>query len=222
MIKPVAKGIPDKKAAFAIASDCKRAAGFKKQKSFPGCSHFIQFCALYYALSKHARTFCEGHSPASQAARADAWVLSVVSAPVILNTGAAGYGSQRNAQAGTTYAADGYINIACGNRGKQDTVTDEAGNTAYTGDAPSCLADQKAAARTRPCSRPPRTIPISTTIRSLRALSACIATRTAVTPPPSPSAARRSSCPTARGAASRIPRSLHGAHQRAESPVVSR
>ncbi|MCD7817978.1 MAG: hypothetical protein LUH07_02855, partial [Lachnospiraceae bacterium] len=47
----------------------------------------------------------------------------------------------------TTYAAEGYINVACGNRGKQDTATDEDGNTYYTGDAPSCLVDQKAAAR---------------------------------------------------------------------------
>ncbi len=68
-------------------------------------------------------------------------------APVILNTGAAGYGSQTNQTAQSTYAADGYINAACGNRGKQDTVTSSSGNTAYTGDAPSCLVDQKNAAR---------------------------------------------------------------------------
>lgn len=68
-------------------------------------------------------------------------------APVILNTGAAGYGSQNNSLASATYAAEGYINVSCGNRGKQDTATDEDGNTYYTGDAPSCLADQKAAAR---------------------------------------------------------------------------
>ncbi|MCD8381711.1 MAG: MSCRAMM family adhesin SdrC, partial [Clostridiales bacterium] len=37
--------------------------------------------------------------------------------------------------------------VSCGNRGKQDTATDEDGDTYYTGDAPSCLADQKAAAR---------------------------------------------------------------------------
>lgn len=72
---------------------------------------------------------------------------TAATAPVILNTGAAGYGSQMNALAATTYAAEGYINVACGNRGKQDTVTDENGDTYYTGDAPSCLADQKAAAR---------------------------------------------------------------------------
>lgn len=72
---------------------------------------------------------------------------TAATAPVILNTGAAGYGSQNNSLASTTYAADGYINVFCGNRGKQDTVTDEDGNTYYTGDAPSCLVDQKNAAR---------------------------------------------------------------------------
>ena len=68
-------------------------------------------------------------------------------APVILNTGAAGYGNSSNTAAATTYAAEGYINVSCGNRGKQDSYTNEAGETVYTGDAPSCLADQKAAAR---------------------------------------------------------------------------
>ena len=72
---------------------------------------------------------------------------TAATAPIILNTCAAGYGSQNNSLASTTYAADGYINVSCGNRGKQDTATDEEGNTYYTGDAPSCLADQKAAAR---------------------------------------------------------------------------
>ncbi|OUO42815.1 hypothetical protein B5F88_03840 [Flavonifractor sp. An306] len=52
-----------------------------------------------------------------------------------------------NSLASTTYASDGYINVSCGNRGKQDTATDEDGNTYYTGDAPSCLVDQKNAAR---------------------------------------------------------------------------
>ena len=74
-------------------------------------------------------------------------VYTAATAPVILNTGAAGYGSQNNSVASTTYAADGYINVSCGNRGKQDTATDDDGNTYYTGDAPSCLVDQKAAAR---------------------------------------------------------------------------
>ncbi|MCD8224393.1 MAG: hypothetical protein LUC99_06045 [Clostridiales bacterium] len=72
---------------------------------------------------------------------------TAATAPVILNTGAAGYGSSINSTASTTYAEDGYINVACGNRGKQDTATDADGNTYYTGDAPSCLVDQKAATR---------------------------------------------------------------------------
>ncbi len=74
-------------------------------------------------------------------------IYTAATAPVVLNTGAAGYGSQNNSAASTTYATDGYVNISCGNRGKQDTATDEDGNTYYTGDAPSCLVDQKAAAR---------------------------------------------------------------------------
>ena len=74
-------------------------------------------------------------------------VYTAATAPVILNTGAAGYGNAANTLASATYAAQGYINVACGNRGKQDSVTDADGNTVYTGDAPSCLADQKAAAR---------------------------------------------------------------------------
>ena len=74
-------------------------------------------------------------------------VYTANTAPVVINTGAAGYGSQSNSLASTSYAADGYINVSCGNRGKQDTATDADGNTYYTGDAPSCLVDQKAAAR---------------------------------------------------------------------------
>ncbi len=69
------------------------------------------------------------------------------SAPVILNTGAAGYGNSSSTTAATTYAQEGYINVACGNRGKQDSYTNESGETVYTGDAPSCLVDQKAATR---------------------------------------------------------------------------
>ena len=74
-------------------------------------------------------------------------VYTAATAPVIINTGAAGYGSQNNQTASADHAADGYINVSCGNRGKQDTATDSSGNTYYTGDAPSCLVDQKAAAR---------------------------------------------------------------------------
>ncbi len=66
-------------------------------------------------------------------------VYTAATAPVIINTGAAGYGSQSNQTAGSTYAKEGYINIACGNRGKQSTLSDGT----YTGDAPSCLVDQK-------------------------------------------------------------------------------
>jgi len=72
---------------------------------------------------------------------------TAATAPVILNTGAAGYGSSTNTTASATYVAEGYINVACGNRGKQDSYTDGTGATVYTGDAPSCLVDQKAAAR---------------------------------------------------------------------------
>lgn len=75
-------------------------------------------------------------------------IYTAATAPVILNTGAAGYGSSSNRTAGSTYAREGYINVACGNRGKQDAVKDEDGNVLYyTGDAPSCLVDQKNATR---------------------------------------------------------------------------
>ncbi|MDO4865988.1 MAG: hypothetical protein Q4C10_05485 [Clostridia bacterium] len=74
-------------------------------------------------------------------------VYTAATAPVILNTGAAGYGNSTSTAAAATYAAEGYVNVSCGNRGKQDSTTDENGNTVYTGDAPACLADQKAAAR---------------------------------------------------------------------------
>lgn len=70
-------------------------------------------------------------------------VYTAATAPVIINTGAAGYSAQSNQSAGTTYAQEGYINIACGNRGKQSTLSDGT----YTGDAPSCLVDQKNAVR---------------------------------------------------------------------------
>ena len=74
-------------------------------------------------------------------------VYTAATAPVILNTGAAGYGNSSNTTASSAYAAEGYINVSCGNRGKQDSYTNDAGETVYTGDAPSCLVDQKAAAR---------------------------------------------------------------------------
>lgn len=75
-------------------------------------------------------------------------VYTAATAPVIFTTGAAGYGSQYNSSASSSYVSNGYISMACGNRGKQDAVKDDAGNVIfYTGDAPSCLTDQKAAAR---------------------------------------------------------------------------
>ena len=74
-------------------------------------------------------------------------VYSAASSPVIINTGAAGYSAQENQTASSSYAAEGYINVSCGNRGKQSTVTDSDGNTVYTGDAPCCLVDQKNAVR---------------------------------------------------------------------------
>ena len=70
-------------------------------------------------------------------------VYTATTAPVIVNTGAAGYSEQSNQTAGSGYAAEGYINVACGNRGKQSTLSDGT----YTGDAPCCLVDQKNAVR---------------------------------------------------------------------------
>ena len=70
-------------------------------------------------------------------------IYTAATAPVIVNTGAAGYSAQSNQTASSTYAAEGYINVACGNRGKQSTLSDGS----YTGDAPSCLVDQKNAVR---------------------------------------------------------------------------
>ncbi len=74
-------------------------------------------------------------------------VYTAATAPVVITTGAAGYGSQSNSKASTTYCSEGYVSVACGNRGKQDTATDENGDTYYTGDAPCCLVDQKNATR---------------------------------------------------------------------------
>lgn len=84
---------------------------------------------------------------AAQVTSSHGQVYTAATAPVLLNTGAAGYGSSKNTLAATTYASEGYINVSCGNRGKQDTAADEDGNSYYTGDAPSCLVDQKNAAR---------------------------------------------------------------------------
>lgn len=70
-------------------------------------------------------------------------IYTAKTAPVIVNTGAAGYSEQQNKLADSTYAKEGYINVACGNRGKQSVLSDGT----YTGDAPSCLVDQKNAVR---------------------------------------------------------------------------
>ena len=51
-------------------------------------------------------------------------VYTAATAPVIVNTGAAGYSEQQNQNAQTTYAKEGYINVTCGNRGKQSQTTD--------------------------------------------------------------------------------------------------
>lgn len=40
---------------------------------------------------------------------------TAATAPVILSTGATGYGSQSNSLSATTYAADGYNNVFCCN-----------------------------------------------------------------------------------------------------------
>jgi len=66
-------------------------------------------------------------------------IYTAATAPVIVNTGAAGYGEQSNQTASSGYASEGYINVACGNRGKKSTLSDGT----YTGDAPCCLVDQK-------------------------------------------------------------------------------
>ena len=70
-------------------------------------------------------------------------VYTAKTAPVIINTGAAGYSEQQNQTASSVYAKEGYINVACGNRGKQSKLSDGT----YTGDAPLCLVDQKNAVR---------------------------------------------------------------------------
>ena len=72
---------------------------------------------------------------------------TAATAPVIINTGAAGYSAQQNQKASSANAAYGYINVSCGNRGKQSTAMDENGEEYYTGDAPLCLVDQKNAIR---------------------------------------------------------------------------
>ena len=68
-------------------------------------------------------------------------------APVLFETGGAGYSAQANSTASTNYAADGYIYMTAGNRGKQSSYVDDSGNTVYTGDAPDMIVDGKNAIR---------------------------------------------------------------------------
>ena len=83
----------------------------------------------------------------AQITNANGQTYTASTAPVIINTGAAGYSAQENQKASSGNAAYGYINVACGNRGKQSTATDANGEEYYTGDAPLCLVDQKNAIR---------------------------------------------------------------------------
>jgi len=70
-------------------------------------------------------------------------IAVLLSASLVTGLCISGAAADNDQAAGTTYAAEGYINIACGNRGKQSTLSDGT----YTGDAPSCLVDQKNAVR---------------------------------------------------------------------------
>ncbi len=72
---------------------------------------------------------------------------TAATAPIILNTGAAGYSASTTGTAGTGYLSSGYINVACGNRGKSNVAVNAEGQQYYCGDAPYCLVDQKAAVR---------------------------------------------------------------------------
>lgn len=72
---------------------------------------------------------------------------TAATAPIIVNTGAAGYSAGTTGKAGAGYVSYGYINVACGNRGKSLSTVDAAGNQYYCGDAPYCLVDQKACVR---------------------------------------------------------------------------
>ena len=74
-------------------------------------------------------------------------VYTAATAPVLFETGGAGYSAQRSSAASTNYAANGFIYMTAGNRGKQSSYTDENGQTVYTGDAPDMIVDGKAAIR---------------------------------------------------------------------------
>ena len=72
---------------------------------------------------------------------------TAATAPIIVNTGAAGYSAGTTGKAGAGYVGYGYINVACGNRGKSLSAVDANGEKYYCGDAPYCLVDQKACVR---------------------------------------------------------------------------
>jgi hypothetical protein len=72
---------------------------------------------------------------------------TAATAPIIINTGAAGYSAGTTSTAGGSYVAYGYINVACGNRGKSLSAINASGEKYYCGDAPYCLVDQKACVR---------------------------------------------------------------------------
>ena len=74
-------------------------------------------------------------------------VYTAATAPIIVNTGAAGYSAGTTGKAGGSYVSYGYVNVSCGNRGKSLSTIDAAGEKYYCGDAPYCLVDQKACVR---------------------------------------------------------------------------
>lgn len=74
-------------------------------------------------------------------------VYTALTAPVIVNVGSDGFSELANPKAGAKYASEGYINVACGNRGRQSMVLDQDGETTYYGNSPAPLIDQKAAIR---------------------------------------------------------------------------
>lgn len=72
---------------------------------------------------------------------------TAATAPIIINTGAAGYSAGTTSRAGASYVSYGYINVACGNRGKSLSCVGADGKSYFCGDAPYCLVDQKACVR---------------------------------------------------------------------------
>ncbi|MGX8703433.1 MAG: hypothetical protein ACSW8H_03155 [bacterium] len=74
-------------------------------------------------------------------------VYTPSTAPTIFTTGAAGYSSQKNQKASAEYAANGFISVTCGNRGKDSVAKDANGSSYFAGDSPACLVDQKNAIR---------------------------------------------------------------------------